>query len=160
MQSPKTNGNGIIRVRLDRWHEYTVYTVFSLLTASGILWILFHYFVSKQGTFGRIPHPLEKLWLEIHGAVAMLTLLLLGTLLLVHMWRAWVSKINRWSGSTLFILNLFLIVTGYCLYYLGNEHVRAQISLLHWVTGLLLPLFLIVHVLSARKYAGNNGQRY
>ena len=151
MSSPEINGNGITRIRLERWHEYTVYTVFSLLTASGILWVLFHYLVAKQGEFGRIPHPLEKVWLEIHGAMAMLALLTLGSLLLVHMWRAWMLKKNRWSGGTLFAFNLFLIVTGYCLYYLGNEHLRAQISLLHWGTGMLLPFFLIVHVVCGQR---------
>ena len=38
-----------------------------------------------------------------------------------------------------------LIVTGYLLYYVGNERVRNIISGVHWILGLAIPLAYLLH---------------
>ena len=48
---------------------------------------------------------------------------------------------------------LILILTGYLLYYAGDDQPRAMISLLHWVIGLGAPLAYAVHRLWGRFIA-------
>jgi hypothetical protein len=56
----------------------------------------------------------------LHGGTAMITLLLLGALIPVHLIRAWRRQKNRVSGSLIATFNAVLIVTAFGLYYLGR----------------------------------------
>ena len=67
--------------------------------------------------------------LMIHGAAAMIALLLLGGLFPSHIVRAWRGRLNRMSGSVMVFCNTVLIVTAFGLYYLGSECQSA----LEWV---------------------------
>jgi len=64
------------------------------------------------------------LFADGHGGAAMVTLLLLGALIPVHVMRAWRSRKNRVSGSAMVTFNAVLIVTAFGLYYLGSETLR------------------------------------
>ncbi|HTT07269.1 MAG TPA: DUF4405 domain-containing protein [Gammaproteobacteria bacterium] len=139
------------RIRLDPWHRYSIYSVVILTTLSGVAWLILHYFISAPGQVDAISDPLEALSLKVHGAAAMLMLLCLGTLFLPHMLRAWRLGRNHYLGGLLAIINLVLILTGYALYYFSTEENHAIISAMHWVTGLLLPVILIFHILTGRR---------
>ena len=69
--------------------------------ATGALWLLFHYFVRVHGEFGDRPHALEIWWLRLHGAAAMLTLLVLGSLVPIHVRRGWHQRKNLLAGAIL-----------------------------------------------------------
>ena len=45
---------------------------------------------------------------------------------------------------------MLLTVTGYGLYYVAGESVRAWISIVHWAVGLAVPLLLAAHVYTLR----------
>ena len=45
---------------------------------------------------------------------------------------------------------LLLTVTGYLLYYAGDENTRPVISAAHWILGLAVPALLAWHVISGR----------
>jgi hypothetical protein len=135
------------KVRLAIWHESTVYVVVSVLTLSGIAWLICHYFLSQQGALGPLPNRYEGLWLKVHGAAAMLALFFIGSLLPSHMLRAWALQRNRISGGLMGFSCVLLAVTGCGLYYIGDEQLRAWTSLAHWLPGLLMPLLLLTHVL-------------
>lgn len=139
------------RTQLDPWHRYIVYGIVILTTVSGLAWLGLHYFVSRRGELGVMPHPLEAFSLKVHGAAAMLMLLCLGTLLLPHMLRAWRLGRNRYLGNVLTLVNLVLILTGYALYYFSTEENHAILSSLHWITGLLLPAVLILHIFMGKR---------
>ncbi len=141
------------RIRLDPRHRYTIYAVVVLTTLSGLAWLALHYFVSTDGQVSTIPHPLEALSLKVHGAAAMLMLLCLGTLLLPHMLRAWRLGRNHYLGGLLAAINFVLILTGYALYYFSTEENHSTISATHWVTGLLLPVVLVLHIFTGRHRA-------
>jgi hypothetical protein len=134
------------RVRLSPRHERAVYATVAALVVTGCGWLLCHYLFAETGEFGALPHPLESLWLELHGAAGMIALVLFGSLLTSHMRRAWALARGRWSGGFLTSLFLLLAITGYGLYYAGGESLRAWTSVIHWGVGLGLPLLLIVHV--------------
>jgi len=93
--------------------------------------------------------------LMIHGAAAMIALLLLGGLFPSHIVRAWRGRLNRMSGSVMVFCNTVLIVTAFGLYYLGSETLRPLISDLHIVVGLALPLLLALHIWLGRHRMQN-----
>jgi len=87
----------------------------------------------------------EVWWLRVHGAFAFLALWTGGLLWGVHVVRAWKRGHHRWSGGALFIVLSILIVTGYLLYYVGNEGARNIISWIHWILGLAIPVAYLIH---------------
>jgi hypothetical protein len=148
MSQPVRRGEAI---RLGPWHRRTVYAATGALVVSGILWLVLHYWMMAPGEFGETSHPLEPWMLRLHGAAAMAGLILYGSLLPIHIKRAWTIRRNVGLGITLSSLLLLLTVTGYLLYYAGGEDARPVISALHWVIGLSVPVLLVWHVIAGRR---------
>lgn len=122
-----------------------------VLWASGVGWLVFHFFVRTAGEFGPTQSPLEPWWLKLHGAAAFLALFTLGLLWGVHVLKGWVSGQRRVSGGGLLTLLVALSVTGYLLYYAGSDELRAMVSLAHWIPGLALPMIYLIHRLKAAR---------
>jgi len=130
---------------LGRPRRWALYIVGAGVWLSGGLWLLFHYFLVKQGEFGPSTNPLEPWWLKIHGAFAFAAVWMFGLLWGIHITKAWPNRRRRWSGGMLTGVFALLIVSGYLLYYVGDEKGRAVVSLLHWTVGLSCPLFFLWH---------------
>ena len=138
-------------IRLSRQHEWSVYTIVALVFISGAAWAWLHHFARRAGEFGESAHPAE-LWMQrLHGACAMLALIVLGTLLVFHIPLAWRAQRNRRTGSTLLALFAFLIGTGYALYYSGSDLLREWMSWSHLWVGIALPLFIALHVWRGKR---------
>jgi hypothetical protein len=45
----------------------------------------------------------------------------------------------------MFGLFAWLALTGYLLYYVGNEDIREASNLIHWTTGLASPIPFLLH---------------
>jgi len=125
-------GHGVrLSPRLARWF----YSVFGVLFFSGVVWLV-------------KPDP----WLlRVHGAAAMASLLVLGVLIPSHMRRAWAQQRNRRTALAMIALCLALVLSGYGLYYCGDEAWRAWISGVHSFTGGALPFVLFWHITRGRK---------
>jgi hypothetical protein len=134
------------RVKLAGIYEVSVYVVTAGIAISGIVWLLLHYYGQIQGEFGVQTNPYEPWSLKIHGAFSALALVLVGSLLAIHVTPALQSRRHLITGLSLLGIWLLLAVTGYLLYYAGDEDLRALISKLHWIVGLVLPLLLIAHL--------------
>ena len=141
--------------RLERWHRWSLYAVLSGLTVSGAVWLIARYFLRQVSEFGESLHPWEHPAIQVHGALAMLCLFLLGALLQLHMRRAHRAQRNRATGWSMIALFASLSVSGYALYYLASEQSRIWWSGAHSVLGLGLPLLLILHILMGRKTIHN-----
>ena len=138
-------------IRLRPRLRVTFYAVFALLFISGVAWYILHTWARHPDEFGsEEPNALEPWLLKMHGAAAMVSLVLLGVLYSVHIWRGWHANRNRRSGTVLVAVCLLLIVTGYLLYYVGGETTRAVTSLLHLFIGLALPLIIAFHIWRGR----------
>jgi hypothetical protein len=137
-------------MRLSVGHRQWIYWAAALLFGSGVLWLICHYFLRVEGEFGPAPHPLEPWALRVHGGAAMLALVVAGSLLPIHMRRAWHQRRNLVPGILLAGILLLLTVTGYALYYFGGEEARPLISVLHWGVGLGAPALLLWHIASGR----------
>lgn len=137
-------------LHLTRRGKFAIYAVLGATWGSGILWLVFHYFLSRQGEFGAEPHPLEHATLALHGAAAFAALLLGGWLWQAHVLPWWNSPNRRSSGIVLIAMGAFLIASGYLLYYASDW--RDAIRALHWSIGLLLALPMLVHALRSGRY--------
>ena len=145
--------------RLARGYRMATYMVLGSTWITGAGWLVFHYFLKRQGPFGPEPHPLEAWWLTAHGAGAFAALWLCGLLWAVHIRAGLRLPRRRTSGIVLIVLLALLIATGYLLYYAGGERLRAGASLAHSVVGLGLVVPLLVHALRARAWRENQSLR-
>jgi hypothetical protein len=87
----------------------------------------------------------------IHGGGAMVTLMLLGALVPLHVQRGWRGRRNRLAGTFMLASNTVLIVTSFGLYYAGSEALRPWLSDIHTVIGLCLPILFLIHVVTGRR---------
>ena len=117
---------------------------------SGGAWLVVHYWVNAQDGGELFVSPAEPWWLKVHGAFAFLAVWTGGLMWGLHIVRAWHRRRHRWSGGTLIGAVLVLIVSGYFLYYVGDERPRQIISLTHWILGLVLPVAYLTHRLAKK----------
>jgi len=138
-------------MRLSTGHRQWVYWSGAALFATGALWLVFHYFLRTHAEFSDTGHPLEVWWLRLHGACAMLVMVVLGSLLPIHVRRGWHQRKNLLAGCVMSGVAILLIASGYALYYYGGEEARPWISAFHWVLGLGAPVLLIWHIWRGRQ---------
>ena len=120
------------------------------LFATGALWLVYRFCLREHGEFGEPPHPMEVWWLRLHGAFAMVMLIVAGTLLPIHVRRGWHQRKNLLAGIVVIAIIVLLIASGYALYY-GDEETRPVVSTFHWIVGLGAPVALIWHILRGRR---------
>jgi len=143
-------------VRIARTRRWQLYVVVIGVWFTGGIWLQFHYFMGRQGDFGPLENPLTPWWLRLHGAFAFAAIWIFGLLWGTHVATAWPRKRRRWSGGLLAGIFLFLIVSGYLLYYVGDDRVRPVLSVLHWGIGLVCPVFFFFHRLRRRRQRNRN----
>lgn len=122
-----------------------LYIASAILWLSGTIWLYLRYFTQTHDEFGPLSHPAQTMLLEIHGAAAMAFLIIFGAVLF-HVKPGWLQKRQRPSGLLLIVSCAILIITGWGLYYLGNEHDRDLTSSIHSVLGFLMPVIIFFHV--------------
>ena len=142
-----------LTLRFGKLHRQLLYWVMAMVWLSGVLWLGFHYFLRVAGEFGATPHPLEIWWLRLHGLTAFAILIALGSVLPVHVRRAWQLKKNRMTGLLMGLVLVWLSLTGYALYYFSSDANESWLPLLHWLVGLTLPLALVLHIQRGRALA-------
>lgn len=145
-------------VRLPPRRRWLVNGVGLGVWASGVLWLVFHYFLQTKGDLGPEPSLLEPWWLKLHAAFAFVAIWTLGLLWGVHVASGWGQGRRRLSGGGLLAVMGALIVTGYLLYYAGSDEVRSGVSIFHWTVGLALPALYLVHRLAASRRRRGSGQ--
>lgn len=138
-------------LRLSPRLRFWTYASFGVVFASGLLWWVLQQWGRTETEFGPAAHPAAAWVLRLHGAAAMLVLVVLGVLLPLHVRRAWRVRKNRFSGAGMLVFCALLIATGWLLYYASGENIRPTVSAIHLWTGLGLPLFLIVHIWLGRR---------
>lgn len=114
------------------------------LLLTGLGWLYSHYWLT--GPLPGLPHPSEAWWLRLHGAAMFGGLLALGSLLPHHVAHGLRQPRRRPSGLLMLGGTILLTLSGYGLYYLSGEDMRAATSLVHWVAGLVLAPVLLLHV--------------
>jgi uncharacterized membrane protein len=122
------------------------YATGGVVALSGIAWLYGRYAAEDA---------LSRSWasrcMETHGGAAMVLLVLLGSTVALHSPSGWRERKNRSSGVAVSLLTAVLVLTGFLLYYLGDERARAAASLVHWLLGLAAPLLVALHVWLGRR---------
>jgi hypothetical protein len=136
-------------LRLEPSFRFGIYAAFAALFLTGAGWLVADW--QKGISSDEIWQQIAAYLLMLHGGGAMVTLLLLGALIPLHVLRAWRSRKNRVSGSVMVTLNAVLIVTAFGLYYLGSETLRPWMSWIHIAAGFSLPLLIAVHIFLGRR---------
>src|SRR5215470_15083349 len=80
-------------LRLNRQFRYAIYGALAALFLSGVLWILADGL--KDSPEGETWQAMSANLLMVHGGAAMLTLMLLGALVPMHVLRGWRAGKNR-----------------------------------------------------------------
>jgi len=131
--------------RFDRSIRWALYIIGLGVWLSGGMWLVFHHFFVQPGEFGPKANPLEPWSLKLHGAFAFASIWIFGLLWGVHISRAWPGSRRRWSGGTMTGIFAWLILSGYLLYYVGDDSARSVVSALHWGIGLASPVCFVFH---------------
>ena len=135
-------------IRLKRSHRWCLYLVLVLLFVSGAAWAYWNYLVAEPSDV----LASTKSWaMKIHGAAAMASLVLIGTLLAGHIKFAWRARRNRVNGVVLLFVFCILTVSGYMLYYAGGEQLRAWTSWIHLGLGLSIPVLIALHLTLGKR---------
>lgn len=140
-------------MRMPAWIRRWVYAVSIAVATTGVLWLLAHTFVVREGEFGPEPHWMEPHLLSTHGAAGMLALWVFGLVWLPHIRRGLHQKRNRRMGIALLATIIVLAASGWGLYYIGSEDWRPIVSVLHWALGLAAVGGLPLHVWRGRRSA-------
>ncbi|MBV1776946.1 hypothetical protein KSF73_14605 [Burkholderiaceae bacterium DAT-1] len=134
-------------LRLGNARRRLIYLLLSVLFITGAVWLALK--------FGRSPDDLPGSWparvMQIHGAATMGLLFLSGTMLFQHMLTAWALKKNRKTGVILASVLLLLVISGWGLYYLGDENWRQGDEWMHWGAGALVCPLLWLHIATGRQ---------
>src|SRR5690242_6476533 len=93
--------------------RFTLYGIALGVWLTGVLWLIYHYFLRQEGPFGFKNNPLEHLWIVLHAAFGFAAIWMFGVLWSVHVKHAWELRWRRRSGGTLFGFVLALSLTGY-----------------------------------------------
>lgn len=141
----------LVTHQLGPQHRRLTYACFILLWVSGLLWLVFHYFMSAVSEFGVGPHPQQLWWLKLHGLAAMGALVIFGSLMPGHIRKAWQHRKNYVSGVAMVTSMIALALTGYALYYVGGEQWRPLISIVHWLWGLAMAPLIVLHIGLGRR---------
>jgi hypothetical protein len=137
-------------LQLSRRHRWSLYVTGLALLISGLAWARLHR-LDEAGNLNGAWREI-KLWLmTTHGFAALGFVLLLGTLLPVHVRHSWHARRNRANGAFFLSSVSILTLTGYALYYLGDEKLRALCSDVHFWLGAVIPLLLIWHIWSGHR---------
>lgn len=124
-----------------------LYAISAVVALSGVAWLYGHYAGPAEG----MPSWFTPVSLEIHGGAMMVLLILAGSVVALHAPTGWREGKNRRSGVVLSAILFALTATGFLLYYLGNEEMRAATSVVHWTLGLASALMLPMHAWFGRR---------
>ena len=138
------------------WQKKLIYWSVSLLTLSGILWLLAHWATPSEQLLASDTQQINtklamcmqlKYWsIRLHTVVALVTLIVIGSLIPAHILARLRLKQNVWSGSVNIATFIVLTVTGYMLWYVSEGGIKQWATWLHWVLGLTVPIVVTVHV--------------
>jgi hypothetical protein len=141
-------GRTACTLQLDRIFRHALYAAFAVLFVTGAVWLVADRLKDSAGEFWQ---ESAATLLMLHGGGAMITLMMLGALVPMHMRYGWRCGKNLVTGITLSSVNAALIMTAFGLYYLGSETVRPWMSDVHIAMGLAIPALLVGHIWWGRR---------
>ena len=140
--------------RLAAWQIWLLTISGSALWLSGAGWLLLHYYGQSEGEYGPEMNPAEPWMMIFHGFFLIPALLGIGGTFVAHIPKGWFHLRQRTTGIALCTVLAVLTISGYLLYYAGNEAVREWTGLMHWAIGLAMPAIFGWHYISGVRARG------
>jgi len=138
-------------MKIGRKRRWGLYATCTTLWLSGVVyWLLARAAETPDGLSPALSAWKPRL-LALHGAGAMFFLILFGALLPRHVLPGWRLGTSRRTGALTVALGTLLAVTGWLLYYAGDETLRTGSARIHDGIGLALPAILAVHIIRGRR---------
>jgi hypothetical protein len=131
------------------WCRRLLYALSLTLFLTGISWAWIQH-LDQEGRASDTLLQIKTKLIAVHGLSAIFFVLLLGTLLVTHVQRAWLGRKNRPNGALFLTAVSLLTLSGYALYYLSVESIRAAAGRLHLWLGVGAPLLLLWHIWCGR----------
>jgi hypothetical protein len=122
-----------------------------LLVVSGVSWLVVVYSLAPPGDPTPAPHPLAGPLLAAHGVAAYAALFAYALVGHVHMRTGWRVPALRSAGFWVVTTIAALALTGLGLYYVVAESSVALLRWTHVAAGMLLPLWLALHISRGRR---------
>ena len=138
-------------IQLSPRHQRWFYAVAVTLLLSGAVWVLLGWLAERNETRADFSQSLKPWMLKLHGAAAMAFLVAVGILIPTHIRRAWQVRRNRANGAFFVTVMALLTLTGYGLYYFGDDHWRSAASWTHLILGFAAPGLLVLHIWIGRR---------
>jgi hypothetical protein len=138
-------------MKIDQPYRWLLYVTLWAIWLTGIAWVVVHYFMREKGKFGFKTNPWEGWWLMAHGGVAVLTIFLFGWMWSRHVVTGWNLHWRRRSGGTLAGTAIFLTLSGYALYYIGDPDWLDWTAIAHWGVGIAALALFFIHFLSKSR---------
>ena len=139
-----------------KWQRRLVYGNVFLLTLSGLVWLAAHGSLPSEQLLASDSAEINaklmlcmqlKYWsIRVHTLVALVALIVIGSLIPAHMWARWRLNRNLWSGGVNVATFTILSLTGYMLWYVSVGGIKQWATWLHWAVGLALPIVLAIHI--------------
>lgn len=133
----------------------TVMAVLAVLWVSGCVWLVLHLGFEHQSEFGAVANPWAPTLIRVHGLFAVAGVFLLGWITTAHVVPGLAQKRHRVSGMSLIAIAALLLLTGYALYYVVGDAVRAAVALAHEVIGVSAVLVGMLHWRRAASNSDN-----
>jgi hypothetical protein len=141
-------------LRPARWQVLSIYFCTGLLTVTGLAWLgLFFFFTDTFDAPDLMLASMQtKLWMiRLHALGALWACVLVGSLIPLHISKAWHRGLNVRSGMASLVVFGALGLTGYALWYAPVGALRQWSAWVHWVLGLVVPMGLWLHVKLGRR---------
>ncbi|MEA1674725.1 hypothetical protein [Nitrospirillum sp. BR 11163] len=136
---------------LSRGHRRWLHRAMIAVALTGLIWMLAHYGHGPLGLDGHVARSVEAWCMKLHGAAVMAALVAFGSVLPHHVRLAWRARRHRLSGGGLIAAVLTLVLTGYGLYYLGDEDWHDYASWGHQVLAVAAVAACVIHLRSGRR---------
>ena len=138
------------------WQRKLIYWTVSLLVLSGLIWLAAHWAMPSEQLLANDTAEINaklavsmqfKYWsIRVHSFVAMIVLIVIGSLIPAHMLARYKRTQNVWSGAVNIAAFIVLTLTGYMLWYVSEGGTKQWATWLHWAIGVALPIVLAVHI--------------
>jgi hypothetical protein len=138
-------------LRLSSTFRNALYAIFAILFLTGAVWLIADGL--KDSANGELWQQVAATLLMTHGGSAMVTLMMLGALVPIHMRYGWRARKNLFTGIVMATVGIVLIVTAFGLYYFGAEGARAIAGDVHTWLGVASPVLLVAHIRWGRRTA-------
>ena len=137
-------------MKLGARHELWTHFILAAVYFTGVAWLVLRYGVVDDGL--ETAWTVARAWLlRAHGAAAMLTLVVIGSLLALHVPSGWRMGTNVRSGVGMLAVMAVLAITGWFLYYASGDTLRESAKYLHIVIGAAAPIALLWHLAYRRR---------